>query len=50
MPPLKSGLTVEGLRVLKLLVDNYGMSEPNALRLMKDGGPALAVALLAIAR
>lgn len=50
MPPLKSGLTADGLRILKLLMDRYGMAEVHALQLMKDGGPALAVALLAIAR
>jgi len=46
--PKKLDLTVEGLRVLQMLVSKYGMSEDKALQLMKDGGAALAVALLAI--
>lgn len=33
-----------------MLMIHYGMTEANALKLMKDGGAPLAVALLAIAR
>jgi hypothetical protein len=47
---IKTGLTVEGRRILKMLVIKYGMTEDKALQLMKDGGAALAVALLSIAR
>ena len=50
--PLKKALdlTVDGKRVLKLLVERYGMTEMNAVKLLQDGGPALAVALIALAR
>lgn len=46
--PKKSDLTLEGIRVLQMLINKYGMTEDKALQLMKDGGPALAVALLSI--
>lgn len=47
--PKKLDLTPEGLRVLNMLVSKYGMAEEKALQLMKDGGLALAMALLSIA-
>lgn len=47
---IKTDLTAEGRRVLKMLVAKYGMAEDKALQLLKDGGAALAVALLAITR
>lgn len=50
MAPLKSGLSADGIRVLNLLMNRYGMTESNALQLMKDGGPALALALMVLAR
>ena len=45
-----SDLTMEGKRVLRLLVERYGMTELNAIKLMRDGGAPLAAALLAIQR
>lgn len=42
----QNSLTVDGKRVLKMLVEQYGMTEQNAIRLMKDGGTSLAIALL----
>lgn len=45
-----SALTPEGKRVLKMLMERYGMSEPNAVKLLHDGGIQLAIALLSIVR
>jgi hypothetical protein len=47
---IKTELTAEGRRVLKMLVSKYGMTEDKALQLLKDGGAALAVAMLSITR
>ena len=42
--------TVEGQKLLKVLVEKYGMTRDNAIKLMHDGGAPMAVALLFIAR
>jgi len=47
---IKTNLSVDGRRVLKVLVDRYQMNETAALQLMQDGGPALALALLTLVR
>ena len=45
----KSALTVEGRKILKMLVEKYGMQEDKATQLLSDGGLALALALCRIA-
>jgi hypothetical protein len=42
--------TVEGQKLLKVLIEKYGMTRDNAIKLMHDGGAPMAVALLFIAR
>lgn len=42
----KHGLTPEGTRVLKMLVEKYGMQEAHAVQLLRDGGLTLAMVLV----
>lgn len=42
--PSSSKLTTEGRRILTVLMTQYGMSQDNAIRLMQNGGIALATA------
>jgi len=39
-------MSLEGKRVLRMLVEDYHMPEPDAVRFLLDGGPALSIALL----
>jgi len=41
-----AGMSLEGKRVLRMLVEDYHMPEPDAVRFLLDGGPALSIALL----
>lgn len=43
---LKKSLTPEGRQVLSILQTEYQMTQAAALKLMKDGGQLLAVAVL----
>lgn len=43
---LKKGMTPEGRQVLQILQTEYQMTKDAALRLMRDGGQLLAVAIL----
>jgi len=43
---LKSSMTPEGKQVLQILMTQYQMNGDAALRLMRDGGELLAVAIL----
>lgn len=43
---LKTGMTPEGKQVLSILQTQYQMNQDAALRLMRDGGEMLAIAVL----
>jgi hypothetical protein len=43
---LVKGLTPEGKQVLSILQTEYQMPKDSALRLMRDGGQMLAIAVL----
>lgn len=43
---LKKGLTPEGRQVLSILQTEYQMTQDAALKLMRDGGKLLAVAIM----
>lgn len=42
MLQVKSKLTSEGKKLVKVLESRYGMSRENAIQLLKDGGPLFA--------
>ena len=43
---IKKALTTDGDRVLKVLTNKYHMQQMDAVQLLMDGGPMLAVALV----
>jgi hypothetical protein len=43
---VKKSLSTDGDRILKLLVNEYHMQHMDAVKLMMDGGPMLAVVLI----
>lgn len=43
---IKKALTSDGDRAVKLLVNKYHMQHMDAVQLLMDGGPMLAVALI----
>lgn len=49
-PLIKAKLTNEGERVLQVLQKEYQMEREAAVRLLRDGGPMLAMALMTLAR
>lgn len=49
-PIRKAKLTNEGERVLQILQKEYQMEREAAVRLMRDGGPMLAIALMTLVR
>jgi hypothetical protein len=42
----RSKLSTDGERVVQILLLEYGMKREAAVRLMRDGGPMFAVAML----
>ena len=42
----KSQLSMDGKRVLQVLMREYGMTMEAATRLIKDGGPMFAVSIM----
>lgn len=46
----KAKLTNEGERILQILQKEYQMEREAATRLMRDGGPMLAMALMTLTR
>ena len=48
--PRLSDLSIDGKRVIEMLIMKYGMTKDNAMKLVTDGGAALAVALISIVK
>jgi len=44
----RKALTVDGDRVIKMLVEKYHIQHMDAIQLVMDGGPMLSVALVGL--